>query len=525
MAEEHRLDVATVSIDDQPLPADVADRLVALRIQESLHVPDTFTLRFDDPHFTVFDSGPFTLGTVVSVALRAESDPMTVTVGEVTAITVEQDGGGRHQLVVQGLNLAHRLARGPKTRAFQQMSDADIAAQIAGEAGLQTDISPTGDAHEYVLQRAETDYAFLAGRARRSGFALWVTDQTLHFTPAPAASHPPPLVWGENLHRWKVRFSSAERCDEVRVAGWDAARKEQIDGRAGRDEVPPTTTAGAAAAFDADARDAFGRITRFAGRFPVASQAEADAVAAGLLTRAAAAQVIARGEVIGDPRLGAGAEVSVEGVGERLTGAYRLTAVEHLYAPGTPYVTRFVSGGTDPGGLADLLGPDQSLTQARGWGGLAVGVVTNNGDPEGLGRVRVTFPTLADPNESAWARVAAPGAGDARGLQCLPEVGDEVLLGFEHDDVNRPMVLGGLWSRSDPPPDPDAHAGGQTARRVWKSRDGHRLEFRDGTSPGATLAADEIEIVANRRLVLKAPQIQIAADGACEVSGTPIRLN
>jgi uncharacterized protein involved in type VI secretion and phage assembly len=522
--EEHRLDIAVVTIDGEPLPPDVAERLIALRVDESVHLPDTFTLRFDDPHFTLFDQGTMSLGTAVTVAMRAESDPVTVTAGEVTALTVEEGGSGRHQLVVQGMDHGHRLARRPRTRTFQQMSDADIATQVAADAGLRADVRSTGEPHEYVLQHNETDYAFLAGRARRIGFELWVSDQTLHFAPTPSTGSPPPLVWGENLHRWKVRFSSTERCDEVRVAGWDPERKEAIEGRARPDDVPAATTADAAAALDRDAREAFGETSRFAGRFPVASQAEADALAAGLAARASGTQVIARGEAIGDPRLGAGAEVSVERVGDRLTGRYRLTAAEHLYAPGTPYVTRFVCGGRDPAGLSDLLGM-QEPGGARSWQGLAVGTVTNNRDPEGLGRVKVTFPTLQEPNESTWARLTAPGAGGGRGLQCLPEVGDEVLVGFEHDDVHRPVVLGGLWSRTDPPPDPDAPAGGETRRRSWVSRDGHRLEFRDGTAPGATLEADEVEIVAARRLVLRAPRIEIAADGPCEVSGTPIRLN
>lgn len=525
MTDEHRLDIAVVAVDDEPLPTDVADRLVGVRVDESLHLPDTFTLRFDDPHFSLFDRGAFALGAAVSVALRAEDDPMVVTVGEVTAVTVEQDGSGRHQLVVQGMDLAHRLARGPTTRTFREMTDADIAAQVAADAGLKSDVDATGDAHDYVLQCSQSDYAFLAGRARRIGFDVWVTDQTLHFAPAPDTGDPPPLVWGENLHRWKVRCSSTERCDEVRVAGWDPERKEPIEGRAHRDDADALTTAGVAAELDAEAREAFGPTTRFAGRFPVASQAEADALAAGLQARATAAEVVARGEALGDPRLGAGADVTVEGVGDRLTGSYRLTAVEHVYVPGSPYVTRFVSGGRDPGGLVELLGADQQRSQSPGWGGLAVATVTDNADPEGLGRVKVTFPTLADPNESTWARVAAPGAGDGRGLQCLAEVDDEVLVGFEHEDVHRPVVLGGLWSRTDPPPDPEAPSGGQTRRRSWVSRDGHRLEFRDGPSPGATLEADEIELVASQRLVLKAPEIEIAADGACEVTGTPIRLN
>ena len=65
-------------------------------------------------------------------------------------------------------------------------------------------------------------------------------------------------------------------------------------------------------------------------------------------------------------------------------------------------------------------------------------MVTNNDDPEKLGRVRVQFPTLSADDESAWARIATPGGGKERGLQWLPEVDDEVLVGFELDDHDPP---------------------------------------------------------------------------------------
>ena len=77
--------------------------------------------------------------------------------------------------------------------------------------------------------------------------------------------------------------------------------------------------------------------------------------------------------------------------------------------------------------------------------GLTIGIVTNNKDPDGLGRVRVKFPALSDQEESWWARVVTPGGGSNAGLMFMPQIDDEVLVGFEHGDLRRPFVLGGLW--------------------------------------------------------------------------------
>ena len=81
-----------------------------------------------------------------------------------------------------------------------------------------------------------------------------------------------------------------------------------------------------------------------------------------------------------------------------------------------------------------------------------VALVTDVDDPQKLGRVKIKLPTLADDYESDWARVVQPGAGKTAVSVFLPEVGDEVLVAFEHGDIRRPYVLGGLWSVPHKPP-------------------------------------------------------------------------
>ena len=90
----------------------------------------------------------------------------------------------------------------------------------------------------------------------------------------------------------------------------------------------------------------------------------------------------------------------------------------------------------------------------RDWSAsLVVGVVTNNNDPEQMGRVRVKYPSLSDSEESAWARIATPSAGKARGLLMLPQPDEEVIIGFEHGDTRRPIVVGSVFNGKDKPGD------------------------------------------------------------------------
>jgi uncharacterized protein involved in type VI secretion and phage assembly len=115
---------------------------------------------------------------------------------------------------------------------------------------------------------------------------------------------------------------------------------------------------------------------------------------------------------------------------------------------------------------------------------VVTGLVTDTHDPDSQGRVNIKLPWLAGDADSYWAPVATLMTGGGRGSWFMPEVGDEVLVAFEHGDVDHPFVVGYLWNGVDRPPD----AGGASVRRL-RTVSGHVLEFHD--DPG------------NRRILLQ----------------------
>ncbi|HJY61229.1 MAG TPA: phage baseplate assembly protein V [Streptosporangiaceae bacterium] len=144
--------------------------------------------------------------------------------------------------------------------------------------------------------------------------------------------------------------------------------------------------------------------------------------------------------------------------------------------------------------------------------GVVVGVVGDLNDPEGLGRVQVTFPHLAD-EPSNWARLALPMAGAGRGTFFRPEKGDEVLIACEHGDIRQPYVVGTLWSKTDPPPDGTGTATDNNIR-VIVSRSGHRITLDD------TQGSERIEITDHamkQAVVLDGSSITVQA-GAGQVT-------
>src|SRR2546430_15693012 len=149
--------------------------------------------------------------------------------------------------------------------------------------------------------------------------------------------------------------------------------------------------------------------------------------------------------------------------------------------PGTGYVTRFEVTGRQDRSLLGLITNGSHAAATGPIHGVVVAQVTNNDDPEKLGRVKLKFPWLSDSYESDWARMMQTGAGPDSGMEFLPEVNDEVLVAFEFGDVRRPFVVGGLHNGKDKPRLGDGLIdNGRVKRRGTVSRKGHRLIFLDG---------------------------------------------
>lgn len=190
--------------------------------------------------------------------------------------------------------------------------------------------------------------------------------------------------------------------------------------------------------------------------------------------------------------------------------------------------------------------PETMLEAGGAAKGVAVALVCDNRDPDGLGRVKVSYPWHSQENQSYWARIAAPMAGSDRGLYFLPEIDDEVLVVFDRGDVRFPYVIGALWNGKDSPP--ETNSDGKNDIRVVKSRKGHRLTFDDGAkgmvrldlNDGKRLQIDDdgikledgagnsltiesnggtLSIKAATKLTISAPSVEISATAQMKVDG------
>ncbi len=143
-------------------------------------------------------------------------------------------------------------------------------------------------------------------------------------------------------------------------------------------------------------------------------------------------------------KLKPGDKVKLEGMNFDAQGEYGLTSVTHYYDLSSGYRNEFTVTPWKDYTCAQAPAPQRMA------GVVSARVVSHN-DPRGIGRVQIKYDWMEEA-QTAWARMTTPSAGGGRGFMFMPEIGDEVLVAFEHGDPERPYIVGALWNATDSAP-------------------------------------------------------------------------
>ncbi|MFE4173776.1 VgrG-related protein [Streptomyces sp. NPDC056909] len=590
MAQQSVAKTLVVEFGGSPLPPALAGTLVEGYVDDSRTLPDLFVLRFRDPDRVLLERTGLKIGGEVRLLAHAGAgpSPTPLLTGVVTALELEIDDTGTFT-VVRGLDESHRLFRGRRVAGYQNMTLADICARVAQRAGLRPGtVDVAGPVLEHVAQPNISDWEFVRGLAEEAGAQAYVLDGELHITrPAEASGAPGgsaraeqnPLVleMGSNLIRCRAGVSSAEQVSEVEVRGWDVAAKQPLVGRAPAGSTSTLDLGVTAAEVSAP----FGEASFVVTDASYGTQAQVDQAAKALAERIAGSFAELEAVIRGNPEVRAGSAVALNAVGAPFEGRYTVTSSRHVFDSVRGYETWITVSGQQERSLFGLTGGGAGPAGGGGGpsaggrcAGLVNGTVTDTQDPEGLGRVKVRFPWLSDEYASDWARTAQSG-GTSGGEAFIPEVGDEVLVGFEQGHLDRPYVLAGLYNGQDRPAQGGGAGGtsgssgtgagggagasagselvdpttGAVNRRAFASRSGNQLELLDAANGpqgvrlltgdgklkidldrrGTTIVVNSdgsVEIEARQQVSIKAGSgvAMDAGQGVLELSGDSVKL-
>ncbi len=526
MPTDRHIEHFYLKLDGQNAPAEVMNAIIEVEVDYKVNLPTMFSIILQNPGGRWTDDARFQEGKLVEISAEGEDGAVLLCKGKITAIEPELTGGHQN-LTLRGYDLSYGLYRNRHRRSYIQMTDSDIVRRIAQEVGLQAEVENTSQVHEYIFQNNLTHMEFLRERSKMIGFELFVEGERLCFRSPPPSSEgsPIPLQWGRDFTEFHPKLSVAEQVNEVTVKGWNPAQKSEIIGRATRGEGAPAV--GEHRSGGSVAEGIWGRaIVQISDR-PVASQAQADKMAQAILNEKESKFITAQGSCRGNPQIKPGKILEISGVGNRFSGRYYVTSCNHRLTKDKGYVTAFSLSTRSPKSIVEVI---RGSSQERRNYGVFIGIVTNNRDPQGMGRVKVKFPWLEDGEESNWARIVSPAAGNGRGTYWIPEVNDEVLVAFEHGSVNHPYILGSLWNGQDKPPldvNEAVSADGRVQKFVWKSRSGHLIVLDDSDSQAGISICDKtgknmvaIDSMRNALKISASGDITIEAQGKVTIKGT-----
>lgn len=458
-----------IKIGGKALSAQEAELVRRGTVERSWSAADRAVVEFRTPEFEF----PGSVGADLQINLVDKGKPTTEPLfeGTITGVGLRYGGDGQARLRVEALDRRHVLTRKITPKTYQNRKLDDLVKQIASDNGLSASSNLGTTKFEHFLV-ADSHFAVLQQIARRTG-TVWTLDgTTITFTEPKVAGGAVKAEAGKELIDIDLRFAPVEQANQVKVNGWNQAQGTVLNGSSTTTQVQknhikekPTATArswsGGAVSVD-----------------------DANTIAAGIGRRLRASEVVGWGMMTATEKLKPGGSIVIEGIGDQFSGDYVVSAVTHRLGDLDESATTEFRIGAPDSSLDQLLGGDARIG-GQAPPGLTIGIVENTKDPDRLGRIRVKLPLISDELVTGWIRTASIGSGPDRGIVFVPEINDEVIVAFEHGELNRPYVLGTLWNQPGTAFD-GAVKESVTDERRLVSKLGHRLRFIDIKDSDAT---------------------------------------
>lgn len=424
--------------------------------------------------FALSDEDDFAPGATVTITAGWGDNTATLFSGIVVRHGVKIDNGNNSRLVIECRDQATKMTIGRNNANYLQLKDSDIMSTLIGNHGLSADVKSTTVQYDELVQFYCSDWDFMLARADASGLLVNVAAGKVSVQPpSTSGSAVLSVSWGRDLLSFEADIDARSQFTAVQATSWDPKAQAIAQG----DPAEPATL-NQQGDLDgktlAEVASPATYVLQTGASQPVATLT---AWAQAAQQKAALARIRGRMRIMGTATAVPDSLIDVQGVGARFSGSVYVSSVEHLLTDGN--WTTEVEFGLRPEWHVereDVMAPVNGGL-LPGVCGLQIGVVLKlDGDPEGEQRIQVKLPVLQAQTEGVWARLLQFHASNAFGAFFLPEVGDEVLLGYLNDDPSHPVVLGSLYSSARKPPY-TIEAANNTKAIVTRCL--HKIEFNE----------------------------------------------
>ncbi|WP_042861005.1 type VI secretion system tip protein VgrG [Dickeya sp. NCPPB 3274] len=397
----------------------------------------------------------FKPGNSLTIAACYASQEQLLFDGVIIRHGISISGAGHSRLVIECRDKAIAMTVARRNDNYLKQKDSDILSRLISRcAGLSARVDTTHTQHDELVQFNCTDWDFLLARAEANGLVVCNDDGAVAVA-APSLSDSPVLTvtYGDDLISITADIDARHQFTSVTGVGWDIKNQQPLQEKAAAQSVSRQGNLSA---------DELARVLglteyRLQSATPLVNTVLRD-WARGQQVKSALSRLRGTLTCQGCARARINTLIELAGVGARFNGHLYVSGVRHHIQDGQ-WLTH-IDFGMPPTWSAEHrdLTPPPAAGLLPGVDGLQIGIVKKlDGDPEQQHRVQVSVPVMQAENDGIWARLASYYASTGIGAQFMPEVGDEVVLGYFNNNPSDPVILGSLYSSKNPPPvTPDA---------------------------------------------------------------------
>lgn len=401
-----------------------------------------------DQKFEISNSDFFVPGQKIQINAGYHSDNKMIFKGVVIRHSVKIRNG-KSSLVVECKDEAVKMSIGRKSKFFYDSTDSDIFDELIGTYNIEKKLEKTSYTHEKLVQFNASDWDFMVARAQANGLVCF-TDNGKLIIQKPDASQEPieTVAYGMSIMEFDAEIDARNQFSKVTAYSWSQADQEISKIEANGPSVK--TNGNLDSKKLADVIGLEDLELKHGGNL---NETEAQDWANSKMLFQQMAKVRGRVRFQGIDKIKPGNVLKLDGIGDRFNGNIFISGVQHTITSGLWTVD--AQFGLDPVWFSETYDindlPAAGLTPAAK--GLQYGVVSQlQDDPQGEYRIMVKLPIVDGSEQGIWCRVSTLDAGDNRGSFFLPEVGDEVLVGFINEDPNNAVIVGMLNSSAKPAP-------------------------------------------------------------------------
>jgi type VI secretion system secreted protein VgrG len=371
--------------------------------------------------------------------------------GIVTDVQVGTAGDYTGMFIIKGYSPTFLMEDAMLRRTFHDTTVQQVFEKVLKDydGDLAVSVKPkTNEKIAYAVQYKETNYQFLQRIAME--YAQWLYYDGVTFKLEPPPEEITPLLVDGNQNSFNMNVSIRPILNRMFEYNSETHKHFKSDSKG--KEVKGSSQHKYHSFAVKTAESKFKNPSYVHAEMKITSNKELDDEAVLLKENTSASLVVFEGKSE-DPNLTIGSIINVKGKSlgsdtEAVAdfGVYRITTITHSVDIGRKYSNSFTA---IPHTLETPPG-NPNVRSATGQSELAK--VINNQDPKKLGRVKVEYYWPNDnkkDNESCWMRVGTPYTGNGKGVLTLPEVDDQVLVGYQGDLVERPLVLTSLQHKKE----------------------------------------------------------------------------